>query len=40
MNCPTGEAAARERARGVRLTSVSMLGLLAQGAKAWLGAAG
>jgi 4-hydroxy-2-oxoheptanedioate aldolase len=40
MNCPTGEAAARERARGVRLTSVSMLGLLAQGMRGWLGAAG
>lgn len=32
MNCPTGEAAARERARGVRLLSVAMLGLLAQAA--------
>ena len=36
MNCPTGEAAARERARGVRLASVAMFGLLAAGAKGWL----
>ena len=40
MNCPTGEAAARERARGVRLTSVAMFGLLAAGARGYLAAAG
>ncbi len=36
MNCPTAEAVARERARGVRLTSVAIFGLLAQGARAYL----
>lgn len=37
MNCPTAEAVARERARGVRLFSVSAFGLLAQAGREYLG---
>lgn len=36
MNAPTGLDARRERERGVRLTSVGVFGLLAQGARAYL----
>ena len=39
MNAPTGADVARERARGVRLTSVGVFGLLAQGAASYLAAA-
>jgi hypothetical protein len=40
MNAPTGADVARERARGVRLTSVGVFGLLAQGARSYLAAGG
>jgi 2-keto-3-deoxy-L-rhamnonate aldolase RhmA len=40
MNAPTGGDAASERERGVRLTSVGVFGVLAQGARAYLAAAG
>lgn len=40
MNAPTGADVARERARGVRITSVGVFGLLAQGARDYLAAAG
>jgi 4-hydroxy-2-oxoheptanedioate aldolase len=40
MNAPTGADAAFERQRGVRLTSVGVFGVLAQGARAYLAAAG
>jgi 2-keto-3-deoxy-L-rhamnonate aldolase RhmA len=39
MNSPTGADAAFERVRGVRLTSVGVFGVLAQGARAYLAAA-
>lgn len=38
MNCPTGADAAREMARGVRVFSTSIWGLLSQSASAYLGA--
>ena len=39
MNAPTGADIARERAPGVRITSVGVFGLLAQGASGYLAAA-